>query len=355
MDLDNHTRWQATVFPGWSYEGQLQQTLVVKVGYRYERDGRITPLETSRELVFVDEYLGEPESSSVTKAAELVPFKEGFEILIQGRVEPKPDIRLQHLEASLMRDGQPWWSKKLALVGPRIWKSNLIAGLYPGDPGILEPLDICWEHAFGGISDDGEARFDDNPAGYGWTKRQGRQARGKAVPQIEEYPLIRRPGKRYPPAGYGPIAMHWGERAKAFETLDEVKAQEGACPYTQATPRSLFNCAPKDQQLVESPKAGDRLLLKYWYPDHPAVDIDLPKPAMHCVLLGAGKAVKALHPQWDTLIVNTTDQELHLIFRIALNQAELPDDPRLALSETKEIEAMATQSEPEATRQEFSA
>lgn len=355
MELDNHTAWQATLFSGWSYQGRHQQILAIKAGYRYERDGRLTPLEASREWVPVDEYQGDPESSSVTKAAELVPFKEGFEILVQGRVEPKPDTRAQRLGVSLIRESRPWWTKELALFGPRVWKPSLITGPYPGDPGLLEPMDISWEYAFGGIAEDGETRFDDNPAGFGWAKRQGRKAKGQPVPQIDMKPYIISAGKRYRPAGYGPIATHWGERAKAFETLDDGGALEGGSPYTQATPRNLYNCAPKDQQLPKPPQAGDRLLLEGWYPDHPSVDIELPTPAIHCVLLMAGKAVRALQPQWDTLLVNTTDQELHLIFRIALNEAELPDNPRLALSEAEDAQTEVNQPEPETSRKEANA
>lgn len=355
MELDNHTPWQATVLPGWSYKGHRQQTLIVKAGYRFEREGQLTPLDTSRELVSVDEYLGDPESSSVTRAAEMVPFKAGFEILVQGRVEPKPNTRMQRLGLSLVRDGQPWWSKNLALFGPRVWQSHLLTGLFPSEPAPLEPTEIGWELAFGGISEDGDARFDENPAGVGWAKRQGRKAKGQAVPQIDREPFISSAGKHYSPAGYSPVAIHWGERAKAFETLDDGKAQEGDSPYTQATPKNLFNCAPKDQQLPSPPKPGDCLRLNGWYPDHPSVDLALPIPAIRCVLLGSGKAVKVLQPQWDTLLVNTTDQEVHLIFRLSLNEADLPDNPRLTLSEAEHRDTVAAQPAPEPSQKEVTA
>jgi len=352
MELDNTTDWQATVFRGWARAGQRQQVLVIKAGYRYERDGTLTPLETTEDLVAVDEYRDDPACSSVTKAAELVPFKQGFELLAQGRVEPQPGKRLQRLGVSLVQDSNVQWEKQLALFGPRVWKSNPLTGLRPSDPGPLEPLDICWENAFGGISESGEARFDPNPAGCGWAERQGRKAKGQPIPQIDREPLISRAGKRYQPAGYGPIAPHWGERSEAFNTLDEGKAQEGECPYTSSTPENLYNCAPLDQQFPHPPTPGDRLVLSHWYSDHPEVQIELPAPPLRCVLMTGGQPAKAVYPRWDTLEVNTTDQTLHLVFRLGLNEADLPVKPRLVLTEDQTQATQDTATEQEARSQE---
>ncbi|GGX38632.1 DUF2169 family type VI secretion system accessory protein [Saccharospirillum salsuginis] len=352
MELDNTTTWQAQVFQSWAHAGQRQQVLVIKAGYRYERDGTLTPLETTEDLVAVDEYRDDPACSSVSKAAELVPFKQGFELVVQGRVEPQPGKCLQRLGVSLVRDSKAQWEKQLALFGPRVWKSHPLSGLRPSDPGPLEPLDICWENAFGGISESGEARFDNNPAGCGWAERQGRKAKGQPIPQIDQEPLITRANKRYQPAGYGPIAPHWGERTNAFDTLDKDKSQEGGCPYTSSTPENLYNCAPVDQQLSHPPQPGDRLVLSHWYPDHPEVEIELPSPSLRCVLTTGGRPVKAVHPHWDTLMVNTTDQTVHLIFRLGLNDADLPDSPRLVLSEEQASALAGERPEPEALKQE---
>lgn len=352
MELDNTTPWQATTFQGWSHSGHLQHILVIKAGYRYERDGQLTPLDSAEDLIPVDEYRDDPVYSSVTKAAELVPFKHGFELLVQGQVEPQPGRRMQRLGVALMRNGQPHWEKQLSLFGPRVWQSHPLTGLRPSDPEPLEPMEIAWEYAFGGISEDGEARCDDNPAGYGWAKRQGRKAKGQPIPQINAEPLITRANKRYVPAGLGPIAPHWGERAKAFETLDKDKALEGSSPYTSATPANLFNCAPSDQQLPHPPQTSDRLVLTHWYADHPEVDIELPEPAMRCVLAAGKKAVRAVRPQWDTLLVNTTDQTLHLIYRLGLNESDLPNSPRIILAEDEATEPSEGQSNSDETRQE---
>ncbi|AJQ97987.1 DUF2169 family type VI secretion system accessory protein [Gynuella sunshinyii] len=331
MQLDNHTPWQADLIPGWAFEGQWQQTAVVKIGYQFELDGSLSPLPESAPLNYSDVFADDPESSSLDLCTDTVPFKSGFEILIQGMMYPKPHICAQRLQAKLQQRDKTIWQKTVNIFGPRQWQSS-IWGTAPGKPAPIGQFEPRWEHAYGGNHPEKEERFDSNPVGVCWHKLPKSQLLQHPLPQQEGEPLLLKPGQKRSPAGFGPVASHWSPRVEAFSALDADKAVAGLCPYTQSTPQNLYNYAPADQQLKQPPETDSRLHLQGWYAEAPELVLPLPAPAPQLWRLSEGKKPELLTLTWDTLMVNTSDRQLHLLFRAGIgDDLYNPDTARIML------------------------
>lgn len=331
MQLDNiESSLAAALLPGWSLDGRAQHTLTVKAVYNYGLDGKTEPVSEAPPLAFTDEYRDDPDSSSLTVAAETPPFKDGFELLVQGQAEVRTGSSGQWLGVALQRNGQTYWEKRLALLGERRWKRSL-GGLAPSEPNLKgDVIDICWEHAFGGMEENGK-RFDPNPAGMGWAARPGKNAANRPLPYLDRPPFITTVRDRPDPAGFGPIAQHWEPRFAAFQTLDTDQAAEGGSPHGDQTPSWLYNCAPEDQRLKAPPEEGDALWLSGWYRSASDLGIKLPRPTFQVWQVPALGKPTRIHPSWDTLSVDTTQQTLTLLYRAVLYHDETPAEARICL------------------------
>lgn len=171
------------------------------------------------------------------------------------------------------------------------------------------------------------------------------------MPQIEQEPLITFVTHRRKPAGFAPLAPHWEPRIAAFKTLDADSA-EGLCPYSSNTPATLYNCPPEDQQLPEPPRQGDRLQLKGWYDDAPWLDLALPEPGLEARIVpnqGDSRRVRRLEPIWDTLVIDTTEQRLDLIFRLGIPDTKALAGAQLVLSSAPEPEGQSAATADRAT------
>ena len=332
MHLDNQTNWSAQTQPGWLRNGQLCHSVVVKISARFELDGSITPLPQAVELASGDQYIDESEDRSLACANDLVPFKQGFEWLLTGQVQVAEGRTAQNVTLAWVRNGQPLQEKTLALFGPRQWQKTWV-GIVPSEPEPLTDIPLQWELAYGGQDDSGDEVLAENPVGQGWCGKSRKAAIGQAMPQIEQQPLLLRAGQRRTPGGFGPVAPHWAPRQAGFSSLDAEALSHGESPYQPQTPADLYNAAPQDQRLEQSPLAGDAVLLKGFYREAPNLVLTLPTvtPLVFCRADSSRATRLAL--QWDTLLIDTTEQRLDWVFRGALPMAAVPEEACLVVTD----------------------
>lgn len=316
--LDNRSTWSAGLYPGWNREGQRQFTLVIKAGFSFDAQGRLTPLPPPA-IEEADRYRDEPGRSSLAAACETVPFKQGGELLLYGTAQPLGGGRtVGEVEVSLRRgEGTPW-SKALRVFGRRVWKTRLLMAI-PGDPEPLAAVPLIYENAYGGCDPgDGEKMFASNPAGRGYSEK-GQRLKGLELPQLEIGPrFIASPASRPVPAGFGPLSPLWEPRLGASAALDEEAALHGGCPWGREVAADLFNAAPLDQRFAELFRGGECLTLRGLVAEAPAgVPLHLPSLRPDARLLRAGQA-QNLQTRCDTLVIDADATHLYLIYRATL-------------------------------------
>ena len=325
IQFDNQTAWDAGLYPGWSRKGERQQTLVVKIGFRFNERGQLTPTPLS--IVESDEYRGKPETGSLIAVTEITPFKQGGELYLYGSAQPQANTAESvQVEVGLRYDNNQYWSKELRVFGQRHWERKLFT-LLPSHPHPLtEPVELIYEHAYGGHDPQHKDEFYlANPAGCGYSMR-GLRSKGLELPQLELPPnFITSPASRVRPAGYAPLPAHWAPRSAVNVNIDQQGVTSGNCPFQGEQPAELYNCAPVDQRFA-TPFCGPLTLkLSGLVPEaaHELLIDIAPQQPFASVALNSNKQNVALH--CDTLVINSDDQSLALIYRGAVISD--PDHP----------------------------
>jgi hypothetical protein len=321
MQLDNQSPWSAAVIPGWGLNRNLQMTCIIKLGFQWDSQGKLTPLAAEQcDICYSDEYANDdPDTGSILQANDTVPFKQGFEWLLSGTLKPKAGSVRQELSVRFLHE--QWQSeKKLIATGQRFWKKSIL-GLIPSEPKQLTELSINYEHAYGGCyTDENEkvTQYNANPIGTGYYKaRDKKNKQPVLLPIFEVEPLIYSSKTLATPAGFNALSLTWSPRVEAFKQLDGEAAAEGLCPYPRQVDKTLYNCAPLDQQFAAAPPAGTQLQLRGFF-EQP-VNIILPEVAEHIRLLHVIEdKVEKLNPTCDTLLINTDTQSIVFVYRQAI-------------------------------------
>ena len=325
IQLDNQTPWSAGLYPGWSRSGQRQQTLVVKIGYRFDPRGQLNPVPLP--LIESDEYRGNPETSSLSQVTETVPFKQGAELYLYGSAQPGNAApgSLQ-VEIGLRYDNNRYWSKDLLVFGPRQWERKLFT-LLPGHPQTLtDPVELIYENAYGGQDPQHpEEIYQANPAGCGYSLR-GLRSKALLLPQLEQGPqFIASPASRVHPAGFGPLPAHWSPRCNLNVAIDSEAIASGTCPFCSEQPADLYNCAPTDQR-VATPFVGAMTLkltgLVTTAPRELLLEIPKQQPLATLNLTNTKEQIEL---SCDTLIIDSDQQTVALVFRGAIITDPDPD------------------------------
>ncbi|MEJ2044731.1 MAG: DUF2169 domain-containing protein [Reinekea sp.] len=320
IDIIPQERLSAHAFPAWSANGEKVWVVAVKASFQYELDGFVTPLPKSEPLTPADAYAeNDPEKQAICAASDLVPFKAGSEILLYAHaVSHKPALSIK-VKAELKTE-QEEWEKELLAIGPRLWKKS-IWGMVPGDPEPITDLPITYEYAFGGKHPTKENKvYLPNPVGIGYCGHH--KVKANLLPQVESISrLISSPKQKIEPSGFGPISMHWSPRYKKFPDIDEQALINEDFPYMSDLPESLYNCAPEDQQLpnklsgpaslkltglTQGLSKGQPLQLNWTIPE---IDLQLIRR----------QQVQQHALQADTLIVDTRQKQLHMVYRHAIS------------------------------------
>ena len=308
MNIDNSTPWDAIAVSMWTIERQRRPVLIVKTGYSWDAQGKLTALPTGQsELEVVDRfYDDDPENRSIESAGDLVPFKDGFEVVLAGTAYSPEPAPMFTVSAKLVTPGhQTYWHKELHILGPHHWQRGFL-GWVPSSPEHIKSLPLCYEYAYGGKSKDKENKLNEmNPVGLGYSVEAD-----SALPQIQTTPYISQRKHKPAPVGFGPIAPHWYPRSKYFSELNSDDAVKGACPYKYAVNSAIYNVAPTDQQFREVPPTGSKLELINLHPEQAIQLIELPsaKP----VAMVNDVNVELL---WDTLIVDCDHCKIYQVWR----------------------------------------
>ncbi|NTS78245.1 DUF2169 domain-containing protein [Catenovulum sp. SM1970] len=329
--LHNLSPWQAQCCDSWSIEKAPAITVVVKQSFEYDEHGEVSSLCPCEEIIFADEYAGEPGVSSLTAANEMVPFKAAFECYGQFRAElPKgKEARVLEVELGLTAGLKQTndIKKRLRVVGDRVWQNSLL-GKVVGDPQPLVAMDIRYEKTYGGVDlNNADKMCMDNPAGIGFNLKS-KQAKGLAVVNIEYADqFIKRPGQSIKVAGFGPIPEIWQPRLDRQAEIDQAAMINSEYPFKDALDKRFYQYAPDDQQITADFDEQWVLSLTGFitnkdYGDK--TDICLPYQVPQ-LSVKQGEQLAQRQMKCDTLVVDTPNQAFHLLWRVQIEKKK-PDE-----------------------------
>jgi hypothetical protein len=300
---------------------------VVKATYAIQKDTSLIIAEKPVPLNTAGEYWGDPEKSSYKYEPEIAFCKSATDVILIGHAHaPKRDVTT--VDVSL-RVGPI--AKVVRVMGDRHWVKRF-GMTFKTKPEPFERIPLIYERAFGGWDhshpNPEQHSFEPrNPVGTGFRAKRGKFERRIRLPNLED---PRRPLKRYrdrpPPAGFGFISPHWQPRAALAGTYDEAWTKQRMPLLPTDFDRKFFNAAPSDQIAPGYLKGDEPVVILNASPSG-RISFNLPGvPPPQCRVELQGRRDQHLQTQLDTVIINTDENLLFLIWRTNLVLRSGPQD-----------------------------
>lgn len=216
MSFTNETRHAALPVPLIDRDGRDVIVTVLKATFLVEASGALRPADVPSPIRPAD-VPRDPDNphGSLLFPSDIALEKLGTDVVVVGDAISARPVKALDVAVSVKKRVAP-----LRVHGPRVYYDGML-GVAIGPAAPFERLPIAYEHAYGGMSDDGTVVALQNPAGVGVARRPSDLV-GKSAPRIEHpsFPLTSATD-RYPSSmGYGAIAPHWWPRFKYAGTLD---------------------------------------------------------------------------------------------------------------------------------------
>lgn len=258
FDLDNKSRFAATLLPTMEVDGGEAVLVIVKGAYTL-KGGRAHLAEEQVPPVMADQYFGEPGESSLRYASDLAPEKRGTDVVLIGSAYPPSGQATELdviLEAGSLR-------KTIRVFGDRKWTKSLFSTAMTKPVPFMQ-MPLVYERAFGGVDKthkkESEWAFEArNPIGRGLIANTGRPDFAEVpLPNLEDpAALITKPQDRPAPVGFGFLAASWEPRKKHAGTYDDAWLN-GRCPLLPADFDARFhNAAHPDLVSKEYFRGGE--------------------------------------------------------------------------------------------------
>lgn len=297
LDLRNSTPYPHV--PALLHDERGHEVFVVllKAGFRLS-DGSLHPDPLP---VYVSDVLCA--SGAVRYPADLVPSKEGTDIVCHGSVfapggEPvsscRAELRVGDVRAAVRAFGRRWWRRDGSA-----WRIS--------DPEPLRSVALGMERAFGGR---GDPR---NPAGLG-VFEEASGPLGVELPQLEtdeEAMWIKAPGDRPAPAGFAAVAPHWEPRRSYRGTYGEAWERERAPLLPVDMAARFWNAG---QVTSARPLVGGEPIELVNLTAAGRLERELPRVGVRAVIDG-----QEVRPALDLVVLEPDIDRVSLTFRVAVD------------------------------------
>jgi hypothetical protein len=308
-------------------EGRSLAVVIVKATYCIQEGAQLSLADNQVPVNVGGEHWGDPEKSSYKYEPETAFSKPGTDIILIGHAHaPRPHVA--EVDVSL-RVGPI--AKVVRVIGDRYWMKRF-GMIFKTKPTPFERIPLIYERAFGGWDrshphPEKHSFEPRNPVGTGFRAKRGKFEEGIRLPNLED---PRRPLKRYrdkpPPVGFGVISPHWQPRAALAGTYDEAWTKQRMPLLPTDFDRKFFNAAPPDQIAPGYLKGDETVIILNASPSG-RLSFNLPGvPPPQCRVELQGRRDQHLQTQLDTVIINTDENLLFLIWRTNLVLRSGPQD-----------------------------
>lgn len=311
LQLKNNTRFAASmvVFPNEQAIDTLY--VIVKASFNVGRgltlaDEQPPPQET-------DVYWTEPNRSSLKYASDMHIGKPTTDVVVIGHACAPAQKEVTELDVGVTVGPV---DRTLRVYGDRAWRDGKMTR-----PAPFKTMPIVYERAYGGVQvvdgeeADVEAR---NPVGRGFAaSRKADGLNDLPLPNIEDpAQLIRDPGDRPAPAGFGFYAPNWQPRAGFAGTYDDTWRKTRA-PYLPLDFDSRFlNMAHPDLICPNYLQGGEPVAIRHMHPSGP-LQFDLPQVRLVARVNIAGETESPPF-NLETVILQPNQLKASVVWRAAL-------------------------------------
>jgi uncharacterized protein YjbI with pentapeptide repeats len=281
---------------------QREMTVVVRGAFAlvpgeplvpFARLGKQRPLQAEEFLPDDDERRGE-----AVYGGDFADYKLRGEVLLRGTCYPPGG---QALRECPVRFSVGSWSKSLRVVGRRVFSDGLLQTATEPVPFTSMPL--TYANAFGGP---GWAK---NPVGKGFGALELPNVEASGEP-------VRTRGDRPEPAGFGPIASTWPQRAGKVGTEYGASWRKTRAPfYAEDFDWSYFNAAPPDQWLDGYLRGDEEVSFVNLHPTAPSFSTRLPGLRVRAFVKDDEGRIREAQMSLDTLFADPDQGRLSLTWR----------------------------------------
>jgi len=302
LQLDNATPFAATILGLPDLQGV--DTLFVVVQGTFRTAPKLI-VDDVQALTLVDEYWGEPGTSSLKVPGEAHLGKRGTDVFVIGQACAPQERPVPYVDVGLAIAGRV---KMARVFGDRHWTEG-IQGICPSPPRPFIRLPVVYEHAYGGRN---ELR---NPVGRGMLGPQRPQdLLGHPVPNIEDpKDPLRFLGAPHAPVGFGPVAPTWHPRQLYAGTYDDAWTQTRA-PYLPTDfDARFFNAASPDLVFATPLEGGEEVSFLNFHPGGKQT-VRLPRCALRATASVSGK-VESSTMVLETIALEPTVERMRMTWR----------------------------------------
>ncbi|MCC6554754.1 MAG: DUF2169 domain-containing protein [Polyangiaceae bacterium] len=241
-------------------------------------------------------------AGSLRAASDRVPFKRRVDVLVIGHAHAPHGQPAASLVARIALGDL---SKAIEVHGDRYWMPD--GRLSPPIPFTEMPL--RWERAAGGPGTW-------NPAGVPADPPPDAQGRRPAPNLLPVGMALQSPAQIVPPAGLGPLAPAWPERAAKLGRHGATWRSEAWAerPLPDEIDAAYFNAAPPDQQ-IDQLTASEQLSLSHLHPHYPELVTSLEIVVPRAVVGRPGMEPQELRLRCDTLCIETDQAICTVVWR----------------------------------------
>lgn len=328
-EVDNRTPLAFELLHATDEQGAPTIVPIVKATYEI-RAGAVHLAENQRPVNLSGEPWGRAECPSWKYEPEGAPSKPGTDVVLVGSA-CAPRAVTRDLEVSF-RAGT--MQQVVRVFGDRRWVKRLGGGIGMTDPEPFDRVPLVWERAFGGWdrTDPDPARhtFEPrNPVGVGFHAGRGSFVEGSSAPNLEDPSrLVSKFTDRPPPVGFGFVGPSWKPRSDFAGTYDGEWMRSRMPLLPTDFDRRFYNAAPVPLISATKLRGGESVAVSGATRDG-NVSFRLPRvPPPRLTLTFAGRRSLSLEGALDTVIVNTDEALLFLLWRPELPAPATPHPVR---------------------------
>jgi hypothetical protein len=300
---------------------------IIKATYYIQEGVSLALAEEQVPVNVSGEYWGDPDKSSYKYEPETAFIKPTTDVILIGHAyAPKPGTREVNVG---LRMGPI--EKVVRVVGDRYWFKRF-SRIFKTKPKSFECIPLVYERAFGGWDrshpDPEKHSFEpQNPVGTGFRTRGGKFEEDVRLPNLEDpRHRLRKFRDRPPPVGFGFTSPGWQPRAALAGTYDEAWMKERMPLLPMDFDQRFFNAAPLDQIAPGFLKGDESVAVVNASPSG-KISFKLPGvPPPQCRVQLRSRKDTHLKTQLDTVIINTDDNLLLLLWRTNLLLRSGPQD-----------------------------
>lgn len=323
---------------------QKEMALIVRGAFSLAPGEPLTPFESPLDQGPMSGELFHPDDvDNVGEAlypGDFADYKLSAEVMLKGSCHAPGQRLVRECEVRL-RVGA--WSKRLRVVGRRVFSDGLIQSA--SDPIPFVSMPITYANAFGGPG------YEKNPVGKGYSSLE--------LPVIEDVgkPVVTR-GDRPEPAGFGPLSSAWPGRAGKLGTMYDGAYKKTRAPfYAEDFDWRYFSAAPADQQLEGYLRGDEEVSFENLHPKASSFSVRLPGLRIRAFAEDDHGEVREVRLSLDTLYADLDAGKLILTWRglTPAREDDLRDIPYLLVASEPLAEALLPDAHYHAILQSFKA